>query len=166
MNSIGDIESTHELLKKIRNGKISNDVGGNCCDCYIEEPYIESLDMDVVIDKPKKTKKTKQPKQPKQPTIPQQQTQPIQLIQQQIKEPKKTKKVKEPKQPIPQEAPIKLSKKDNDLYILTDKGRYVLKAGSIGKSIIKKNEDDIILQKEQKKLARLKKKQEKEQLKK
>ena len=148
MNSIGEIESTHALLKKIRSGKISNDSGGNCCDC--EESYIES-EMDVVIDKPKKTKKP---------------IQTIQQIPQQIKEPKKTKKIKEPKQTIPQEAPIKLSKKDNDLYILTEKGRYVLKSGSIGKSIIQKNEDETILQKEQKKLARLKKKQEKEQLKK
>ena len=152
MNSIGDVESTYELLKKIRNGKISNDAGGNCC-IGCEESYIES-EMDVVIDKPKK-----QPKKTKKQ---------IQLIPQPIPSipSKKTKKVKEPKLSIPQEAPIKLSKKDNDLYILTEKGRYVLKSGSIGKSIIKKNEDETILQKEQKKLARLKKKQEKEQLKK
>ena len=155
MNSIGEIESTHALLKKIRSGKISNDSGGNCCDC--EESYIES-EMDVVIDKPKK-----QPKKTKK-QIPQQiqTTQPIQSIPQ----PKPSKKVKEPKQTIPQEAPIKLSKKDNDLYILTEKGRYVLKSGSIGKSIIKKNEDEMILQKEQKKLVRLQKKQLKEQIKK
>ena len=155
MNSIGDVESTHELLKKIRNGKISNDAGGNCCDC--EESYIES-EMDI-IDKPKKTKQPKQPKQPKQ-KIPQ--IQQIQQIQQ-IKEPKKTKKVKETiQQPIPQQ----IEKKDNDLYILTEKGRYVLKSGSIGKKVIEQLEEQKNQLKEEKKIKRLQKKQLKEQLKK
>ena len=165
MNSVGDIESTYKLLKKIRNVKMSNYAGGSYCDYYIEEqPKPKTTKPKTKTIKPKTTKpKTTKPKTTKPKT--QEPEQELQKQQEPELQPQQElQKDDEPElqlQTQPQQEPELLLKKDNDLYIMTDKGRYVLKRGMIGKKIIQQIEENKNQLKEHKKIARLQKKQQK-----